>query len=77
MLFCRVLMLLMRFNLLIRNAESPQNVLDLGTDLNLGMVGDELGGCTMATDVILKCVHKMFVSLHSFNVSNQRFSSHK
>jgi hypothetical protein len=55
----------------IRDHQSAKNVFNLGADLNLGVIGDKFGRCTMTPDIVLKRVDELFVSLHTLNIGDE------
>jgi len=66
--FGKILVLLVCLTLPCSNKESMQNFLDTFANLNLSSIADELGGCTLLSDVIHEGAGEVSRGLHPVGV---------
>ena len=71
MAFSGVLTLMVWFGLPIFDEQMVQNVMNLATDLNLGMVTDQFGGHATHANDILKGVDKLLFCLHAKDIGDK------
>ena len=73
----KILVLVMWFALPISNAISMQDLPDLVTNLDLGMVTDKFGQCSSCPDLVFQSIDELPISLDGIDISDEGFNTNK
>src|SRR5688500_15232758 len=75
--FCCILVLLVWFPLLVVDDVVLKYALHFLANLNLGSVTDQCGHGTSSSDIVLKDMDKLHISLHRIDTTHHGFGTNK